>query len=74
MNKIQKIKLNDTNKLQKELLRLCNKKMAKLHIPYIYETCVLEVWSMSETGHTNVTVIITSEEVRRRKDWEYMKC
>lgn len=38
MNKIQKIKLNDTNKLQKELLCLFNKKVATLHTPHTYKT------------------------------------
>lgn len=45
MNKIQKIKLKDTNKLWKELLHIFNKKTAMLHILYTYKTCVLKAWN-----------------------------
>lgn len=42
MNKIQKLKLIGTNKLQKELYTF-DRKTTVLHIVYVYKTYVLKV-------------------------------
>lgn len=68
-DKIQKL---EWHKLWKEL-HIFNKKLAMLHIPYVYKTCVLKIRSMNDIGPTDTTVIMTSEEVRWRKDWGCIK-
>lgn len=41
MDMIQQLKLSDTNKLHNELYTF-NKKMAKLHVPYVYQMSVFK--------------------------------